>query len=250
MHDAGSGSAVVFLHGFPLDASQWDHQVATLSDRYRCLRPDFWGCGASPPPPTDVTLADYAASVIAALDERGVDRFAVVGLSMGGYVAMALLRSFAPRIDAVALLDTKATADNDTQRAERLALANRVLAEGVDWLAVEAPGRFLGPAAQRLPHVVDPLMARVRRWQPPGVAAAQRAMAVRPDATSVVASLTMPVLVVGGDQDRITPPKTMQGLTAAIPTARLVMVPGAGHLTNLEAPQLVNVLLQEFLAYG
>ena len=87
LHDTGDGPAVVFLHAFPLDASQWDHQVAALSGQFRCLRPDFWGCGASPPPPSVATLDAFAASVVSALDERRVDRFSVVGLSMGGYVA-------------------------------------------------------------------------------------------------------------------------------------------------------------------
>src|ERR1700680_3606492 len=104
VHETGSGPAVLFLHAFPLDASQWDHQVAALSGSRRCLRPDFWGCGASPPPSQDpASLDDYARSVLSALDELRVGRFTVVGLSMGGYIALALWRVAADRISALAL---------------------------------------------------------------------------------------------------------------------------------------------------
>ena len=93
VHDTGSGDTVLFLHAYTLDASQWDHQVAEFSGDFRCVRPDFWGCGESPMPPTgDPTLESYAAAVLATVDALGIDRFSVVGLSMGGYIAFELLR--------------------------------------------------------------------------------------------------------------------------------------------------------------
>src|SRR5438105_2840623 len=92
VHDSGEGEAVVFLHAFPLDASQWDHQVAGMSGRWRCLRPDFWGCGLSPLPAGEVSLADYAQAVLGALDARDISSFSLVGLSMGGYAAFEMWR--------------------------------------------------------------------------------------------------------------------------------------------------------------
>src|SRR5215472_10588556 len=103
LHDTGDGAPLLLLHAFPLDASQWDHQVAALSGRYRCLRPDYWGCGASPPPPGEPSLDSFAAAVLRTLDERGIDRFHVAGSSMGGYVAFGLLRQAAHRVLSLTL---------------------------------------------------------------------------------------------------------------------------------------------------
>ena len=104
VHETGTGDTVLFLHAYTLDASQWDHQVAALSGDVRCVRVDLWGCGDSPAPPAETPALDsYAASVLAVLDARGIDRFTVVGISMGGYLAFALLRLAPSRIRALVL---------------------------------------------------------------------------------------------------------------------------------------------------
>jgi pimeloyl-ACP methyl ester carboxylesterase len=248
-HDSGQGPALLFLHAFPLDASQWDHQVAALSG-HRCIRVDMWGCGESPPPQGDGSLDEVAASVIAGLDERGVDTFATVGLSMGGYMAFALWRAAASRVTAMALCNTRATADSDTSRADRLAMADRIVAEdSVESLVEPMVERLLGPRARAEVHVTDPLRGRVRRCTPAGIAFAQRAMAARPDSTPQLATLTMPVLVIGGRDDAMIPLAETQAMAAAIPAARFVAM-SCGHLSNLEDPREFNGILDEFLSAG
>src|ERR1019366_9568033 len=111
IHDTGTGAPVLFLHAFTLDASQWDHQVAALSDDMRCIRVDLWGCGSSPAPPAgEPALDGFAAAVLAALDSLNIDKVAVVGLSMGGYLAFTLWRLAPQRIRAPALCNNPATA--------------------------------------------------------------------------------------------------------------------------------------------
>jgi len=150
LHDTGSGEAVLFLHAFTLDASQWDHQVAALSDHLRCVRADLWGCGASPPPPEgEPTLDAFAAAVLAALDSRNIERVAVVGLSMGGYLAFALWRLAPQRISALVLCNTRATADAAGSRDERLAMAEQVEREqSVESIVEPMVERLLSPGAQ------------------------------------------------------------------------------------------------------
>src|SRR5207253_10342761 len=92
IHDTGVGPAILFLRGFPLDASQWDHQVAALGGDHRCLRPDMWGCGSSPPPPAgEPSLDAYAEQLLRTLDARGVETFCCVGLAMGGSIGFSYI---------------------------------------------------------------------------------------------------------------------------------------------------------------
>jgi 3-oxoadipate enol-lactonase len=209
----------------------------------------MWGCGSSPQPPDDATtLDDFAAAVLRVLHDRGVETCTVVGLSVGGYVAFALMRQAAQNISALALCNTRATADTDAARADRLAMADRALAQNsVEFLVEPTIDRLVGPAARGEPHITDPLRGRIRRCTPAGIAFAQRAMASRPDSTPLLSQIRVPTLVVTGAEDVLVPPEQTRAMAAAIPGTRLVELP-SGHLTNLENPPAFNELLANFLS--
>jgi len=247
VHDTGSGPALVFLHAFPLDASQWDHQVAAFSDRYRCLRPDAFGCGESPAPPPSLSLSVVADGVLAALDRLGVSEFALVGLSMGGYTAFPLLARAGSRVRALVLCDTRPGADSDQVRADRLAMAERVRHEGVEVIVEPMAAKLLAPRSLEEFHISDPVRGRIRRCTPEGVAACQEAMASRPDSTPLLASISVPTLVVVGSEDAVTPVGEAKAMVGAIPGARLEVIEGAGHLSNLERWDLFNAAVSGFL---
>ena len=247
VHDTGEGAALLLLHAFPLDASQWDHQVAALSGAYRCLRPDYWGCGASPPPEGEPGLDTYAAALVSALDTLGVDRFHVVGASMGGYVALALMRVAPERVMSLALANTRATADSEEVRSGRLQLADTVEREGsVDSIVEPNVQRLLGEHGRHEVHVTDPMRGRIRRCTPAGVAHCARAMAARPDSTSLLGDISVPVLVVAGDGDEVIPRADIEALASAVPGAELVSL-GCGHLCNLEDPPAFTQEIRRFL---
>ncbi len=248
IHDSGTGEAVLFLHAFALEASQWDHQVAALSHGMRCIRPDVWGCGDSPAPPdTEPTLDGFATAVLNALDARHIGRVAVVGLSMGGYLAFALWRLAPERIRALVLCNTRAGADTTQARDDRLAMAEQVERErSVEAIVEPMVARLLSPHAQAEAHIADPVRGRIRRCTPAGIAFAQRAMAMRPDSTSLLASINVPTLVIAGTQDAIIPTSEVLAIADCIPGARFLEL-DCGHLSNLELPRAISDEFASFL---
>ena len=248
IHDTGTGDAVLFLHAFTLDASQWDHQVAALSGDMRCVRIDVWGCGTSPPPPAgEPGLDAFARSVLAALDSRHIDQVALVGLSMGGYLAFAMWRLAPERIRALVLCNTRATADGDGPRDDRLAMAERVEREqSVESVVEPMVARLLSPGAMAEAHILEPVRGRIRRCTPAGIAFAQRAMAARPDSTGLLASISVPALVIAGTQDAIVGVPEVRAIAGGIPGARYAEL-DCGHLSNLELPRAFNRQVAEFL---
>ena len=247
IHDTGDGPALLMLHAFPLDASMWDGQVAALSARYRCIRPDFWGHGSSPPPPGPVTIDAYAATVLEELDGLGVTDVAVCGVSMGGYMAFALLRAAPERVRAVVLTNTRAAADGAEARAARSAMADQIRAGGVEAIVEPMTQRLLCAACREEPHIADPVRGRIRRCTDAGVIAVLEAIASRPDSTPMLAGIRVPVMVAYGSADAIVPADEARAMAAAIPGAQSLEVEGHGHLLNLEQPQTYTAAVGHFL---
>jgi len=243
--ERGTGRPLVLLHAFPLSSAMW----AGLSMRGRVIAPDQRGFGASALGEDAPSLGECADDVLALLDRLGLDRVALGGLSMGGYVAMELLRRAPERVAALLLADTKAQADTAEQREGRLRTAETVEREGTAQLADTMLPALLGRTAlEARPEVVD----RVRRWvgaaTPATVAWASRAMAARPDAFEVLRATDVPALVIVGDQDVLSPVALAREMADALPQGRLLVVPEAGHLSAVEDPEAFGAGVNDFLA--
>jgi pimeloyl-ACP methyl ester carboxylesterase len=243
----GQGPPLLFVHGFPFDHTMWRHQVESL-EAWRRIAPDLRGVGASITPAGGSTMARYADDVVAILDALGIGRAAVCGQSMGGYVLFELLRRYPERVGAVALVATKPEADTaDGQRA-RKELADLAVREGPDAVVERLLPKLLGRTTRANRPLVDEVRRMARRWSVPGMAAAQQAMGARPDATGTLRALRVPTLVIGGEEDEITPPPVVRAMGALIPNARVAIVPGAGHVVPLERPDDTTRALADFLA--
>jgi pimeloyl-ACP methyl ester carboxylesterase len=245
----GVGTPVVLLHAFPLDSRMWLPQVEALGG-YEVIVPDLRGFGAGAALAGEVSDMDLMADDIALLlDERRLERVVLCGLSMGGYVALAFAGRHMDRLGGLVLCDTRAGADSDDARTARLAMAERVLAEGVGFLPETMVPRLLGETTRRdQPELVQSVTRTILDQHPRGIAAAQRGMAARPDSTEVLGRITVPTLVITGLEDALIEPAESRELAASIRDSRLVQVPGAGHLVNLEKAGLVNEALLDFLA--
>ena len=247
---SGAGTPLVLLHAFPLDGRMWAPQVEALAGSYQVIVPDLRGFGAARDQAVEEAgmglLADDVARL---LDDRALDRVVLGGLSLGGYVALAFLRGHADRVSGLVLLDTKATADGDQAREARLKMAERVLAEGNDFVPEAMLPKLLGETSrEHRPELVSRVAELIREQTPEAIAGAQRGMAARAATTDVLASIKVPTLVVTGEEDVVTGPEVGRDLAAAIPGARFLLVEEAGHLSNLEQPEIVNEALLDFLA--
>ncbi|MFL6333305.1 MAG: alpha/beta fold hydrolase [Pyrinomonadaceae bacterium] len=243
----GSGAALVLLHGFPFDRSMWRGQAEALGGEFRVVAPDLRGSGETPLGDT-LTIEGMAEDVAALLDELNLGRVVVGGLSMGGYVAFELFRKFPRRVRALVLADTRPQADTVAGRRAREENAQRALKEGMAPIVESMLPKLLSAEARERGGVVlERVRAMMLGTTPEGAAAALRAMAVRRDQTDLLPSVNVPTLIVVGSQDSITPPADAQAMSAQIEGSRLVVVEGAGHLSNVEQPEQFNRALVEFL---
>jgi 3-oxoadipate enol-lactonase len=186
-----------------------------------------------------------AEAAVQALDGAGVDRAVVCGLSMGGYVALALWRRFRDRVRGLVLANTRAGADDQEGRERRVALARRLAAEGSGFL-VDRPPPLLSDRAPA--ELWDRVRAILARQPAPAIAAASLGMAERPDSTPDLPGIDVPALVITSTGDALIPPEASRPMAEWIPGARYAVIEGAGHLSNLEAPEEFNRLLLDHLA--
>lgn len=244
---AGTGLPLVLLHAFPLDSRMWTDVAALLPGDGPVLAVDLPGLGTAHgselPEPALEAAADAVAS---ALTGAGHARAVVAGLSMGGYVTLALVERHPDLVAGIGLLDTKATADADDARANRLRIASVVEAAGTVDEVLPMATALLGAASRERPELVARLEALIGAQPPAGVAWSQRAMAARPDRTAVLAEYRGPALVLVGEEDGPTPPAQARVMADALGVPPVV-VPGAGHLTAVEVPSVVAEALADLV---
>lgn len=247
-NDAGSGAPLLLLHGFPFNRSMWREQAEALSATRRVITPDLRGLGASGAGEGPATMEEMAEDLAALLGELNVERAVVGGLSMGGYVALAFLREHPSRVTALVLADTRAQADTVEARGTREETARRALAEGMGPIADAMLPKLLAPATrEQRPDVVARVREMILSTKPEGAAAALRGMAARRDQTDLLETVNVPTLIVVGSEDALTPPSEAEAMRAKIRSSRLVMIEGAGHVSNVERPGEFNRALAEFL---
>lgn len=243
--DAGHGDCVVLIHGHPFDRTLWAPQVAALRDSFRVLAPDLRGFGQSPVTPHLVTMREYAADIENLLDGLGITRAALVGLSMGGLVAMELACSRQERYWAIGLIATTMeppTRDERTVRSERAAAVER---DGMAVLVDYMHTGLYGPACP--PAVRARIDAMMFAAPPAGAAAALRGRAERPDYRPLLAGLDIPALVCAGSADPWSDHAVTAEIAASLRRQETVVIDGAGHLPNLEAESEFNEALHSFL---
>jgi 3-oxoadipate enol-lactonase len=240
------GLPVVLLHAFPMSSAMWEPQLDALK-AYRVILPDFRGFGASPfsaPWFIEHAVDDLFETLTAA----GVEKAVLVGLSMGGYVALRAVEKMPARVRALVLCDTRAEADANENKIKRAAAVDFVRTRGVaPFLDPFLNDAFAPKTKSEKPKVVEFLKNVALKSTPDAVMAALAALAARGDMTAALPGIKVPTAVLVGSQDKITPLPLAETMRARIPGAELHIIPDAGHFSNAENPEAFNERLVSFL---
>jgi pimeloyl-ACP methyl ester carboxylesterase len=246
--EGGTGVPALLVHGFPHDRTLWTPQLQGLTAQARCLAPDLRGFGettASPP----YSMDQYADDLVGLLDGLHIERAVIAGLSMGGYVALAMWRNHPHRVRALVLCNTRAAADTDEAREKRRNLMNVARTQGSGAVADAMLTGMLGKTTRsKRPDIVNSVHRMIASAPTEGVVGALQAMMDRPDSTPTLATIDVPTLVLTGDEDAIIPIEDVRSMQAAIRGSSLEVIASAGHLSNLERPAAFNHVVSEFLA--
>jgi 3-oxoadipate enol-lactonase len=237
---------LLLLHAFPMGVRLWEPQLDAFSG-WRVIAPALPGFDGSDLL-EDPFVGGYAGQVVGVLDNLGLEEVAVAGLSMGGYVAFELLRQVPHRIRGLVLADTRSTADALAAKQAREHLLTVADQQGPGAIANETLPRLLGATTHReRPDLVAAVRSMIEFQSPEGIAAAIRLMMTRPDSTPTLASIKVPTLVIVGAEDQLTPPEEASQMSESIHGAELLVIEGAGHLTNIEKPGAFNEALARWL---
>ncbi len=233
---AGSGEALVLLHGFPLNRTIWDAQFSALAKLCRVVRLDLRASGESGRGEGPALMETLAGDVCGLLDTLGIERAILAGHAMGGYVALAFFRMYAERVAGFALIASHVAADMPARAGERDAQAETV-------------ADLFAPAfAATHPAEVERVRAIVTAADPAGAAAQIIGMKERVDSTDLLEDIRVPALIIGGNSDRLIAPPVLEQTASAIADCEYVSLPDAGHVPMLEAPDATTAALARLIA--
>lgn len=244
----GSGPLVVFLHGIGGNRTNWYGQLEHFDDRFCAVAWDARGYGASDDPPQTLKFGDYADDLLRVLDHLKAERAHLVGLSMGGMILQDFYARYASRVATLALVDTSSGFGGAPEAVKQDFLSRRLdpLEKGLTPADI-APSVIAVLAAKNASAAVrEQLRGSLSALRVDPYKQALHAI-VTTDFRSVLPQISVPTLVIVGEEDIVTPPSASEFLVKHIPNASLVKIPGAGHLTNIEKPEIFNAALRPFL---
>lgn len=236
---SGRGSPLFLIHGYPLDHSIWNATAHFLQNDFEIFQPDVRGFGQSTPLDAPYTIADLADDLAHLLDALQIEKAYIAGHSMGGYIALAFANKYPSRVRGLALVASQAAADSEERKRGRYQTALQVEAQGVECIAAEMADKL--SENQKIRETLRPLIEKQGKS---GVAGALKAMAEREDTTALFATIDFPVVLIHGAADQLIPLERAEEIERRFPRARLVKLPGVGHMPMLDAAEKTAAALR------
>lgn len=241
--------SIVLLHAFPLTHAMWEGQIQALKQDCRVIAYDIRGLGKSPLGEGQFTMEDFVDDLRDILDQLKIDQAILCGLSLGGYIALRAIEKFPERVKALVLCDTRSDADDSAGKLKRAKAIRTIRTQGVEAFATAFVPSLLSESTRReRPQVEKQVMEIILSQKGAGIGAAQFAMLSRTDTTETLGLIRCPVLVIHGEQDPLIPLTHAKVMQEKLPNSNLAVIPGAGHLSNLENPEAFNRALLDFLS--
>lgn len=245
---AGAGPPVVLLHPFPVNHEFWLPIAKHLSSRHRLIMPDLRGHGDSELGNGPATMEKHASDIAHIMTDAGVDRAPLIGVSIGGYSIFEFWRRFRDRVSGLVLCNTKAPADAADARVARLKAADDVLQHGTEPFFEGMLQKLLAETTRHSrPDLVESALRMMRKMSAEDVAGVQRGMAERPDSISTLRTINVPVLIITGDEDKMTGLPEAELMKQNIAGSQMKVIAKAGHYSPWEQPEEVGKLLRQFL---
>ena len=244
-----SKRTIIFVHGFPYDHSMWDGQVSEFSSLYNCVTYDIRGLGESPAGDGQFTMESFADDLEFIIDLLKLDKPVLCGLSMGGYLSLRAVERFEEKFGGLILCDTKSIADDNAGKLKRAAGIAKINRQGLDVFVKEfVPNCFTPESIKKLGRKYSDIIEKSSSFDPLGVKGCLLAMLGRNDTTEYLGKIKIPVLVLCGEKDKLTPVDSMKAMAGKIQNSSFVVIPDSGHMTPIENPIEVNKAIGEFLS--
>lgn len=239
---------ILFLHGFPFNASSWKDQVEFFQDKHNVMAPDLRGHGNGPKGLGPWMIADYVDDLHELLVHAKVEKVVLCGLSMGGYVALEFIRKYPERVGALILCATRADADSNEAKDQRFKLLERIRKEGLKGFADDFSKKVLSEIkSDETREIKQSVEQMILNNSAADVCFALGAIASRKDSTDILRDIKCPTLVLAGTEDQVINWTVIEEMANEIPDAQFVKVTNAGHLINIEQPKKFNRIIDIFL---
>ncbi len=246
--DVGNGFPVVFIHGFPLNKNIWRSQMEGLSDKLRVITLDLRGFGESQATNDEYSMDLFAFDIANFFDHLNIIAPVLVGLSMGGYIALAFCQKYAKWLSGLCLVSTRATPDTEEGKANRDKLASIAKDQGIEALVNLLISKMVSPTTlKNKPELLQELKTIMLNSSLEGVIGSLQAMKNRPDYSSILPYLNLPTLIIHGKDDVLASVAESEKMAQMIPESRLEVISDAGHMVNMEQPESFNSILSDFI---
>ncbi len=240
---------ILFVHGFPYDHLMWNKQIEFFNKHYHCVTYDIKGLGQTPAEDGQFTMESFVDDLEFIIDGLKLNRPVLCGLSMGGYISLRAVERFESKLSGLILCDTKAEADDNTNRLRRAAGIKQINTEGAaSFISMFIPNTFAEESIQRLGAEYQNILERSSAFNPVGIKGCLLAMMGRNDTNGYLSKIKIPTMVICGEKDKSCPPNLMKELADKINNSEFVVIPEAGHMTPIESPDKVNEAIMNFLS--